>query len=316
MGVPTGALGRLETLAAWWCGATDSFPPRAPTPARLCVFVGDHGVASIGVSALPADGTHTLVAHVMTGRAPVNAFARHVGVMPLIIDIGCRSRLLSEPSAHATLTSHRVVAGTGDITEAPAMSRAQAEAAVQVGINLAREAATEGVSVLGAGDIGVGGTTAAAACLAAVAGMPGKLVAGRGSGVDDEGLARKIAAIDRAIARHRPDRDDGIGILASVGGLELAGIAGLCIGGASLGIPVILDGLVASAGGMLANVLHPGVSAWFQIGHKSTEKAHWGLCRMLGKDAIHDVDLHLGGGCGAVLGLDSVRLACGLLDPG
>ena len=143
----------------------------------------------------------------MAGRAPVNALARHVGVEVVVIDVGCRSPLLPESSAHATVVARRVRAGTDDITERPAMSRAEAEAAVQVGIDVAREAAAAGVSLLGAGDIGVGGTTAAAACLAAVAGMPGKLVAGRGSGVDDEGLARKIAAIDLAIARHRPDRD-------------------------------------------------------------------------------------------------------------
>ncbi|MSQ01002.1 MAG: nicotinate-nucleotide--dimethylbenzimidazole phosphoribosyltransferase [Myxococcales bacterium] len=316
LGAPSGGLGRLETLAAWWCGATDSFPPRAPAPARLCVFVGDHGIASRGVSALPIDATPALVARLLTGGATVNAFARHVDVALALFDVGCRSPLRVEPSVHATVCDRRVRAGTDDMTESPAMSRAEAEAAVRVGIEVASEAATAGVALLGAGDLGVGGTTAAAACLAAVAGMPGKLVAGRGSGLDDDGLARKVAVIDRAIGRHRPDRDDAIGILASVGGLELGAIAGLCIGGASLGLPVMLDGLVSTAGGMLANVLQPGVSAWFQVGHKSAEKAHWGLCRMLGKDAIHELDLHVGGGAGAALGIDSVRLAWRLLGRG
>ena len=139
--------------------------------------------------------------------------------------------------------------------------------------------------------------------------MPGKLVAGRGTGVDDAGLARKVATIDRAIALHRPDRFDGMGILSAVGGLEIAAIAGLCIGGASLGIPVVLDGFISTAGGMIANLLVPGVSAWFQVSHKSAENAHWAMSRMLGKDPVHDLELRLGEGTGAILGIDTVRLA-------
>lgn len=190
------------------------------------------------------------------------------------------------------------------------MTRAEAEAAVQVGIDLAQQAHAEGVALLAAGEMGIGNTTAAAACLAAVAGMPGKLVAGRGTGVDDAGLARKVATIDRALALHRPERHDGVGILAAVGGLEIAAIAGLCIGGAAVGVPVILDGFISTAGGMLATVLQPGVGAWFQVGHKSAENAHWAMTRMLGKEALHDLDMRLGEGTGAVLGVDSVRLAC------
>ena len=194
------------------------------------------------------------------------------------------------------------------------MSRAEAEAAVNVGISLAREAAAEGVEILGAGEMGIGNTTSAAAVLSAVAAMPGKLTAGRGTGVDDEGLKRKIAAIDAGIARHDPGREDGIAILSAVGGLEIAAIAGLCIGGASVGVPVLLDGFISTAGGLVASVLAPDSVPFFAVSHRSAENAHWAMSRYLRKEPLHDLDLRLGEGTGAVLAIDSVRLAAKVLQ--
>ena len=310
---PPGSLGRLEALAAWWCGAT-GFPARAPARARLYTFAGDHGVTAEGVSPYPSAVTVQMVYNFLAGGAAVNVFARQYGVELAVVDVGVAGSLDgAASSAHATFVPRRVRAGTGNLAREAAMTRAEAEAAVQVGIDLATAAAGEGVTLLAAGEMGIGNTTAAAACLAAVAGMPGKLVAGRGTGVDDAGLARKVATIDRALALHRPDRDDGIGILAAVGGLEIAAIAGLVIGGAAAGVPVMLDGFISTAGGMLAQTLQPGVSAWFQVGHKSAENAHWAMARMLGKEPLHDLDMRLGEGTGAVLGVDSVRLACRVL---
>lgn len=189
------------------------------------------------------------------------------------------------------------------------MSRAEVEAAIGVGLACADEAARDGVQVLAVGEMGIGNTTSAAAVLAAIAGMPGKLVAGRGTGVDDAGLARKIAVIDRALALHAPARDDGIGVLSAVGGLEIAAIAGLCIGGAAAGVPVVLDGFISTAGGLVATVLHPGVQPHLVVSHRSAENAHWAMSRYLRKDPIHDLDLRLGEGTGAVLAIDTLRLA-------
>lgn len=307
---PAGSLGKLETLAAWWCGATGAFPARFPARARIITFAADHGVVAEGVSPYPSAVTLQMVANFLAGGAAVNVFARHHGVELAVVDVGVAGEPLSATStADAIFHARRVRAGTGNMVREPAMTRAEAEAAVAVGIALAMSAADEGVAVLGAGEMGIGNTTAAAACLSAVAGMPGKLTAGRGTGVDDAGLRRKVAAIDAALALHRPDRDDAIGILSAVGGLEIAAIAGLCIGGASRGVPLVLDGFISTAGGMLAGVLSPGSAPFTLVSHRSAENAHWAMSRMLGKEPLHDLDLRLGEGTGAVLAIDSIRLA-------
>ena len=307
---PPGSLGKLEHLAAWWSAARRACPPPVPARARVCTFAGDHGVTAEGVSPYPSAVTPQMVRNFLAGGAAVNVFARHHGVEVEVIDVGVAGPLDDAAStAHAEFVPARVRAGTGNMVREPAMSREEALAALGVGSDAARRAAAEGVELLAAGEMGIGNTTAAAAVLSASAGMPGKLTAGRGTGVDDAGLARKIAAIDAALARHQPDRFDGLGILQAVGGLEIAGIAGLCLGGASLGIPVILDGFISTAGGLLAQTLHRDVAPWLLVSHKSGENAHWAMSRYLGKEPLHELDLRLGEGTGAVLAIDSVRLA-------
>lgn len=310
---PPGSLGKLEHLAAWWCGAT-GYPARVPSRARLYTFAGDHGVTAEGVSPYPSAVTVQMVRNFLAGGAAVNVFARHHGVELSVVDVGVAGDLSgATDTPDARFLDRRVRAGTGNFVREAAMTRAEAEAAVNVGITLAREAAAEGVDLLGAGEMGIGNTTSAAAVLSAVAAMPGKLTAGRGTGVDDEGLRRKIAAIDAGIARHDPARDDGIGILAAVGGFEIAAIAGLCIGGASVGVPVLLDGFISTAGGLVASVLAPGSTPFFMVSHRSAENAHWAMSRYLRKEPLHDLDLKLGEGTGAVLAVDSVRLAAKVL---
>jgi len=307
---PPGSLGRLEALGAWLSGVTGRFPAATPDRARLYTFAADHGVTAEGVSPYPSAVTVQMVHNFLAGGAAVNAFARHYGVELVVVDVGVADPLAgAATSESAELIRAKVRPGTGNMARELAMSRAEAEAAVQVGIDCARAAASQGIRLLGAGEMGIGNTTAAAACLSAVAGMPAKLTAGRGTGVDDAGLKRKIATIDQAIALHRPDRDDAIGILSAVGGLEIAAIAGLCLGGAATGVPVFLDGFISTAGGMLANVLQPGAARWFQISHKSAENAHWAMSRMLGREPLYDLDMRLGEGVGAVMGMDAARLS-------
>ena len=306
---PPGSLGKIETLGAWWCGCT-GFPPKPVLQPKLFTFAGDHGVTAAGVSPYPSAVTVQMVANFLAGGAAVNVFARHHGIELTVVDVGVAGDLsLCRDAPAARFTAGKIRAGTGNMTVELAMTREEAEAAVNLGISIAQEAADAGADLLGAGEMGIGNTTAAAACLSAVAGMPGKLTAGRGTGVDDAGLARKVAAIDKAIALHRPDRDDAIGILSAVGGLEIAAIAGLCIGGASRGVPVVLDGFISTAGGMMASVLTRDVLPYVVVSHKSAENAHWAMSRMLGKEPIHDLDLRLGEGTGAVLAMDTIRLA-------
>jgi len=308
---PPGSLGKLEALGAWWCGAT-GFPAVAPRRAALYTFAGDHGVTAEGVSPYPSAVTVQMVRNFLAGGAAVNAFARHYGVELHVVDVGVAGPLDgAADTAHARFHARRVRAGTGNMVQEPAMSRAEAEAAVAVGLACA---AASDAEVLGAGEMGIGNTTAAAAVLAAVAAMPGKLVAGRGTGVDDAGLARKVRAIDAALARHRPERDDAIGILSAVGGFEIAAIAGLCIGGAARRIPVVLDGFISTAGGLVASVLDPACRPYLLVSHRSAENAHWAMSRYLHKEPLHDLDLRLGEGTGAVLAMDSIRLSCRFMN--
>jgi nicotinate-nucleotide--dimethylbenzimidazole phosphoribosyltransferase len=310
---PPGGLGKLESLLAWWCGATGGFPARSPAAGRLYAFAGDHGVTAHGVSAYTSAMTARMVRNVLSGHAAVNAFARQHGVDVAVVDVGVGPAIGDigplVDTEHGRFYDRNVRRGTADMAIAPAMGRADAEAAVQAGVDLAVAAAEQGIAVVGAGEVGVGGSTAAAACLAAVSGMPGKLCAGRGSGIDDAGLRRKIDAIDRALALHRPERDDGIGILAAVGGLEVAAIAGLCLGGAAHGVPVVLDGFASTAGGLIASVIDRGVLDHLVVAHRSAENGHWAMARSMGKEPIHDLDLLVGEGAGAILGIDSIRLA-------
>ena len=308
---PPGSLGKLETLGAWWCGGTGRFPAVAPARARLYTFAGDHGVTAEGVSPYPSAVTVQMVRNFLAGGAAVNAFARHHDVEMTVVDVGVAGALDgAADSAAARFLARRVRSGTGNMVREPAMSRAEAELAVAVGIRCALDAADDGVAVLGAGEMGIGNTTAAAAVLAAAAGMPGKLVAGRGTGVDDAGLARKVAAIDAALALHRPEREDATGILSAVGGLEIAAIAGLCLGGASCRVPVVLDGFISTAGGLVASIFDAGVKPYLLVSHRSAENAHWAMSHYLGKEPLHDLDLRLGEGTGAVLAIDSIRLIC------
>ncbi len=310
---PPGSLGKLEDLAAWWAGCRGRFSP-GPARPRLVTFAGDHGVTAEGVSPYPSAVTVQMVHNFLRGGAAVNVFARHHGVELVVVDVGVAGELAAESSAAAAFVSRRVRPGTGNFRREAAMTRAEAEAAMDVGRELATAAADDGVDLLGAGEMGIGNTTAAAACLSAVAGMPGKLTAGRGTGVDEAGLARKIAVIDDAIALHRPDRGDAIGILSAVGGLEIAAIAGLCLGAAERRVPVVLDGFISTAGGMLAWVHDPAVLPYLLVSHRSAENGHWGMSRMMGKEPLHDLGLRLGEGTGAVLAIDAVRLAAKVME--
>lgn len=307
---PPGSLGKIEHVGAWWCGVTGRCPPELPGKARLYTFAADHGVTSEGVSPYPSAVTVQMVQNFLGGGAAVNVFARHVGVELVVVDVGVASPLHGAgDTAHARFQSRRVRAGTGNMVRELAMTRAEAEAAVGVGIACAEEAARDGVTVLAAGEMGIGNTTAGAAVLSAATAMPGKLTCGRGTGVDDVGLARKVAAVDAALARHEPARDDGLGILSAVGGFEIAAIAGLCIGGAAAGVPVVLDGFISTAGGLVATILAPGCRDQMLVSHRSAENAHWAMTRYLQKEAVHDLDLRLGEGTGAVLAIDTIRLA-------
>ncbi len=301
---PLGSLGRLEELAARYVMVTGEMKPNVPRGV-VFTFAADHGVTSEGVSAYPREVTPQMVLNFMRGGAGVNVLARHAGVDVRIVDIGVAYDFGTVPG----LIQKKVMHGTKNLVAESAMTRAQAEQAIMVGADLAVQAAQEGVGLIGTGDMGIGNTTPSAAITAVMTGRPVTEVTGRGTGVDDAGHARKVAVIQRALDLHRPDRTDALDVLAKVGGLEIAGLAGLILGAAAERVPVVLDGFIAGAAALIAVGLQPRCQDYLIASHRSVERGHQAILEHLGTVPLLDLDLRLGEGTGACLGMSLVCAA-------
>ncbi len=301
---PRGALGRVEDVAVTLAGIARTCPPPLPEPAAVAVFAGDHGVHAQGVTPWPQEVTAQMVANFLAGGAVVNAFARQLGVQVRVVDVGVRAPL----AGHPDLVSRRVADGTADLAVGPAMTRDQARRAVEVGVDTARELVATGHRCLVTGDMGIANTTPAAALVCAFTGADPALVTGRGTGIDDATLARKTDVVRRALARHalpRPPGDpaDPLGVLAAVGGLEHAALAGFVLGGAATGVPVLLDGVNAGAAALAAARLCPDAVGYCLAGHVSAEPGHARALTALGVTPLLDLGMRLGEGTGALLAL-------------
>lgn len=302
---PVGALGALEDVAARLAGVAGRCPPPLPSPAAVAVFAADHGVYAQGVSPWPQAVTAQMVGTFLAGGAAVNAFAAQVGAHVLVVDVGVASDL---PAA-AGLLRRKVRHGTADLSVTSAMSRSEAVQALEVGIEVATALTAAGNRCLLTGDMGIGNTTASAALVAAFTGADPDVVTGRGTGVDDDTHARKVAVVRTALELHRPDPADPVGVLASLGGLEHAALAGFVLGAASLRTPVVLDGVIAGAAALVAAVLSPYAVDACIAGHRSVEPGHAVALRYLGLRPLVDLDLRLGEGTGALLALPLVQAA-------
>ncbi|MDT0442830.1 nicotinate-nucleotide--dimethylbenzimidazole phosphoribosyltransferase [Streptomyces johnsoniae] len=302
---PAGALGALEVISAQLCGLSRSCPPPVPEPAAVAVFAGDHGVHAQGVTPWAQEVTMQMVANFLAGGAVCNAFAAQVGAEVCVIDVGVRSEL----PATQGLLPRKVRAGTGDITAGPAMTREEALRAVEVGIETARDLVAAGNRALLTGEMGVANTTVSAALVAVFTDADPAEVTGRGTGIDDETHARKVDVVRRALHRHEPEATDPLGVLAAVGGLEHAALTGLILGGASLRVPVILDGVTAGAAALAARAIAPEAVSVCIAGHRSAEPGHQAALTALGLRPLVDLDLRLGEGTGALLALPVVQSA-------
>jgi nicotinate-nucleotide--dimethylbenzimidazole phosphoribosyltransferase len=291
-------------------GIAGECPPPLPAPAAVAVFAGDHGVHAQGVTPWPQEVTAQMVANFLAGGAVVNAFARQLGAQVRVVDVGVRAPL--EP--HPDLWQRRVADGTADMTAGPAMTAEQARSAVEVGVETARELAAGGSRCLVTGDMGIANTTAAAALICAFTGSDPAVVTGRGTGIDDATLARKVDVVRRALARHAPDPADPIGVLAAVGGFEHAALAGFVLGGAAAGLPVLLDGVNAGAAALAAARLAPPVVDYCLAGHLSAEPGHARALAVLGITPLLDLGMRLGEGTGALLALPVVQGAARALQ--
>jgi nicotinate-nucleotide--dimethylbenzimidazole phosphoribosyltransferase len=307
---PAGSLGRVEDLAVTLAGIAGACPPPLPVPATVAVFAGDHGVHAQGVTPWPQEVTAQMVANFLAGGAVVNAFARSLGADVVVVDVGVAAPLAGAQG----LIDRRVMDGTADMTAGPAMTRAQAEAAVAAGIATADELVAAGSRCLVPGDMGIANTTAAAALISVFTGAAPERATGRGTGVDDATLDRKIAVVTAALARHTPDPADPLGVLAAVGGLEHAAIAGFVLGAAAHRVPVVLDGVSVGAAALAAAAMAPDVVAYCVAGHRSVEPGHSLALAHLGLTPLLDLGMRLGEGTGGLLAVPVVHAAARALQ--
>jgi nicotinate-nucleotide--dimethylbenzimidazole phosphoribosyltransferase len=305
---PSGSLGRLEALSSQLAGITGQAPPHVERKA-IVVLAGDHGVVAEGVSAYPSAVTAQMVLNFLHGGAAINVLARQIGARVVVADLGVAADLPDHPN----LLRCKIAHGTANFAHGPAMTREQAVRAVETGVQIALEQVSKGLDLVATGEMGIGNTTPASAIAAIYTGLPVAQVTGRGTGVDDQGLARKVGVIERALALHRPDPADPLGVLAAVGGFEIGGIAGICLGAAARRVPVVVDGFISAAGALIAAALCPAVKPYLLASHLSVERGHAALWRALGLQPLLDLDLRLGEGTGAALAMHLIEAACRIL---
>ncbi len=306
---PPGSLGRLEDVARRLAGIQGTVRPSVRRK-RIYTMAGDHGVVAEGVSAYPREVTAQMVYNFLRGGAAINVLARHVGAEVVVVDMGVDHDFGGvEGLVHA-----KVARGTRNLAREPAMTREEALQALGVGVDLGARAAGEGVDLVGIGEMGIGNTTPAAAILAAFSGAPPEEVVGRGTGVDDQGMERKAAAVRRGLEVNRPDPSDPLDVLHKVGGYEIAGMAGVCLGAAARGTPVVVDGFIASAAALVSVRLAPAVSEYLFLSHRSQEQGHGLMIRQLGQDPLLDLEMRLGEGTGAALAMGVIEAAARILS--
>ncbi|WP_269305151.1 nicotinate-nucleotide--dimethylbenzimidazole phosphoribosyltransferase [Aeromicrobium sp. HA] len=311
LAIPTGALGRLGELAVWWSSVRGEATPAPPSHVRAVVFAGDHGVAAHGVSAYPSAVTGAMVRAFASGVAGTSVLARQHDVHLRVLDLGVDGDF---PDLDPAIGAYKIRRGTEPFHLADAMTLGEARRAVEAGAAIAAEEIAAGADLLIGGDMGIGDTTTAAVLTAAVLGLPAVEVVGRGTGIDDEGLRVKTEVIDTALRRAQDRTADPIDLLSAIGSPDIAAQAGFISAAAQAGVPVLLDGAIATAAALVAERLTPGVAPWLAAGHRSTEGAQWHALKDLGLEPLLDLGMRLGEGSGAVTAVPLVRSAALLLS--
>ncbi len=300
---PRRSLGRLEDLACQVAAIR-----RTPRPAldgkAIVVMAADHGVAEEGVSAYPQEVTAQMLLNFAHGGAAINVLARQTGARVVVVDMGVK-HAVDAPG----IAAHRIGPGTRNFAREPAMSRAQAEAAILTGARIAEELARGGAGLIGSGEMGIANTTAASALTAALTARAPADVVGRGTGIDAATLAHKAEVIARALALHRPDRADPLDVLAKLGGFEIAGLCGLTLGAAAARVPLVVDGFISGAAALVAARLCPAASGYLIASHRSAEPGHAAVLEALSTRPLLDLGLRLGEGTGAALAMGLVDAA-------
>jgi nicotinate-nucleotide--dimethylbenzimidazole phosphoribosyltransferase len=305
---PPGSLGRLESLACQIAGITGIVPPVIQQKIVI-IMAGDHGVVAEGVSAYPSEVTAQMVANFLNGGAAINVLARHVGARVVVVDAGVAVEL--EP--HPDLVVMKIAPGTGNIAQGPAMTREQAIQAIQAGVLVFEAEIKRGVDIVATGDMGIGNTTPSAAIASALTGLPPHKFIGRGTGVDDLGLKKKLSAVERALVINQPDPLDGLDVLSKVGGFEIAGLTGVILAAATHRRPVVVDGFISTSAALVAATLAPLSCDYMISAHRSQEQGHDLMLEWLKLTPLLDLHMRLGEGTGAVLAMSLAEAACKIL---
>ena len=301
---PPGSLGRLEEFARRMAAISGVMVPDTSKKV-IFTFAGDHGIVEEGISLYPSEVTTQMVFNFLNGGAGVNVLARHSGVEVRVVDVGVDHDFGETPG----LIHRKVARGTRNFAKGPAMTREEAVAAMKVGIDMADQCKTEGIALIGTGEMGIGNTTPSSAIIAAISGKSVTEVTHRGTGIDDAALKHKISVIEQGLALNKPDGSAPLDVLTKVGGLEIAAIAGLVLGCAANSLPVVIDGFISTAGALIASELHPHIADYIFAAHESVEIGHSFMLERIGVRPILDLDFRLGEGTGAAL-------AMGLIEAG
>ena len=306
---PAGSLGRLESLSVQLAGITAKERPMFPRKAVI-LMAADHGVVLEGISAYPSTVTAQMVANIVNQGAAVNVLARQNNTRVLVVDVGVAQDL----SGLSGVIHHNLAKGSQNMRQGPALSRAMTEEAIHVGMQVLREQVQDGLDLVALGEMGIGNTTAAAAVGAVITGSPVEAMTGRGTGLDDAGLAHKVEVIREAIAVNHPNPKDALDVLAKVGGLDIAGLVGVIIAAAAARLPVVVDGYISAAAALAAVELVPEVKPYLIASHLSVERGHAILCEYLELVPLLDLQLRLGEGSGAVLAFPIIESAVRILN--
>ncbi len=299
---PPGSLGELENLVLWLGNTQNTDSPKADKK-QIYVFAGDHGITAEGVSPYPSEVTAQMVGNMLGGGAAISVLAKSVGADLTLVDLG----VLSDLEPHGQLLIEKVKKGTANFAKEPAMTGVEALKAITVGFKVAAKAKTEGADLLGIGEMGIGNTTPATAIYANLLGLEPSEIAGAGTGLDAKGISHKAEVIAAALQLHQPK--SAFDCLAKVGGLEIAGLTGLCLGAAKEKIPLLVDGFIATAAALVAIRICPAAEKWLLFSHSSNEQGHKKVLKEMGVTALLDLQLRLGEGTGAALAMGLVNQA-------
>ncbi len=308
---PQRSLGVLEDISVKVAGITRNFKPEIKDKV-IITMAGDHGVADEGVSAYPKEVTPQMVYNFLSGGAGINVLARHIGASVVVVDMGVAADI-EVKQASSNFIDKKIAYGTANMTKGPAMRYEDAVHSIEAGIEVLEQEVEKGVDIVGVGDMGIGNTTPSSAIVAFITGEPVESVTGRGTGLDSEGLKRKIERIKKALAVNKPNRADAIDILAKVGGFEIGGMAGVMLAAGAHRIPVVIDGFISGAAALIAYELSPKIRDYLIASHLSVEAGHRAILDCIGIEPLFNLNMRLGEGTGAALGINLVEASCKIL---